>query len=95
MTVLTITATEFVRNCRSVIDQLDRYDHVVIERHNAPVAYISKPPAAPEPMSVRQMIDEMWGKSCDPITAEPDHEWTELQGSLRPLEDIVDPYERR
>ncbi len=95
MTVLTISATDFVRNCRSVIDQLDRYEHVVIERHNEPVAHISRPPKTAPALSAAETINALWGRGLDPVTGEPDHDWTELQATLRPLEELVDPYERR
>lgn len=92
---ITIPATQFVRQCRQVLDSLQRGGEVIITRHQQQIAKLTavEPLAAggPKKYTLRDVLDEHYGRAS-PL----DTDWQELTHSLRDdHEPYVDPWERK
>ncbi len=85
-----IPATQFVRQCREVLDSLQRGGEVIITRHQQQIARLVAIAPAVRQYTLADHLDSRYGQAS-PL----DTDWAQLTYDLRnEPEDLADPWER-
>jgi antitoxin (DNA-binding transcriptional repressor) of toxin-antitoxin stability system len=88
---ITIPATQFVRQCREVLDSLQRGGEVIITRHQQQIARLMPiAPATTRRYTMADHLDSRLGQAS-PL----DTDWVNVSYNLRNEPDhMIDPWER-
>ncbi|MGA8514628.1 MAG: hypothetical protein WB821_07630 [Burkholderiaceae bacterium] len=85
----TISATQFVRQCKDVLDALPTVGEVVIARHKTEIARLIpvRPKAAAALLTAAQIADDHYGHTPD-----ADGSWAGTVRGARQLDTVRDPW---
>lgn len=83
----TISATQFVRQCKDVLDALPSMGEVIIARHKTEIARLipARKPAAL--LSAAQIADDHFGHAAD-----LDRSWARATRNARGVDTVRDPW---